>query len=178
MKFLLDFAPALLFFAAYFFGGIYVATTVLIAALFLLVAAYWLIERRVHKAHLTTAVVAGVLGGLTLAIQEPAFIMYKPTAVYGIFALALLLSHVIGERVLLSRIPQKAVVLPDAVWRKVNFAWAVFFLFCAVLNVYVAHEFDEATWVKVKTFGFTVLMFVFLVAHAPFLAKYLPEEPR
>jgi intracellular septation protein len=41
---LLDFAPALAFFAAYYLGGIYTATIVLIISLFVLVAAYWFLE--------------------------------------------------------------------------------------------------------------------------------------
>jgi intracellular septation protein len=176
MKALLDFAPALLFFGAYYVADIYIATIVLIVSLFLLVGVYWLRERRIHKTHLITAVVAALLGGLTLWIRDPAFIQYKPTAVYAVFALALLLSHVIGDKVLLARIPQKTFQLPEPVWRKVNLAWAGFFAFCAVLNVYVAQQFSEETWVQFKTFGFTVLMFAFLIAHVPFLRQYLPEE--
>lgn len=176
MKVLFDFAPALLFFGAYYIAGIYVATAVLIVSLFLLVGIYWLRERRIHKTHLITAVVAGLLGGLTLWIRDPAFIQYKPTAVYAVFSIALLLSHVIGDKVLLARIPQKTFQLPDPVWRRVNLAWAGFFAFCAALNIYVAQQFSEATWVQFKTFGFTLLMFLFFIAHLPFLRQYLPEE--
>ena len=176
MNMLMDFAPALLFFGAYYFYGIYVATAVLIVSLFALVAVYWLRERRLHKAHMITAIVAAALGGLTLWIRDPAFIQYKPTALYAIFALALLISHVIGDKVLLARLPQKTITLPDAVWRRVNLAWAVFFAGCAVLNLYVAHTFSEKTWVEFKTFGFPAVMFVFLMAHVPFLKRYLPEE--
>ncbi|SFF34246.1 intracellular septation protein [Fontimonas thermophila] len=176
MNLLLDFAPALLFFGAYYAYGIYVATAVLIVALFALVAVYWFKERRLHKAHLLTALAAAALGGLTLWIRDPAFIQYKPTAVYAVFALALLLSHIVGDKVLLARLPQKSISLPDPVWRKVNLAWAVFFAGCAVLNVYIAHHFSEKVWVQFKTFGFTGLMFVFLIAHLPFLKQYLPQE--
>ncbi len=176
MKFLLDYSPALLFFGAYFLFDIYVATAVLIAAAVALVLIYRLRQRKWHKTHLIVAILASVLGGLTLAIHDPAFIMFKPSAVYGVFALALLGSHFIGERVLLARLPQKLIELPDPVWRKVNLAWALFFFGCAVLNYYVAENYDEATWVKFKTFGFTALMFVFLIAHAPFLHRYLPQE--
>ena len=175
MKFLLDYAPALLFFAAYFLFDIYVATAVLIVAAIGLVLIYRFWQGHWHKSHLVVAVLATVLGGLTLAIHDPAFIKLKPSAVYGAFALALLGSHVIGERVLLARLPQKTFVFPEPVWRRVNFAWGLFFLGCAALNWYVADTYDEATWVKFKTFGFTALMFVFLIAHAPFLAKYLPQ---
>jgi intracellular septation protein len=176
MRFLLDYAPALLFFAAYLLFDNSAATATLIAAAIALVLVYRVWEKRWHKSHLVVAVLATVLGGLTLAIQDPVFIKFKPTAVYAVFALALLGSHVVGERVLLARIPQKTFVFPEPVWRKVNLAWALFFLGCAALNWYVAGRYDEATWVKFKTFGFTALTFVFLLAHAPFLARYLPED--
>ncbi len=176
MNMLLDFAPALLFFGAYSLYGIYIATTVLIVSMFALVAIYWFKEKRLHKTHFVTALVAAGLGGLTLYVHDPEFIKYKPTVIYAIFSAALLGSHFIGDKVLLARLPQKTIELPDPVWRKVNFAWAGFFAFCAVLNLYVAHSFSEAAWVKVKTFGFTVLMFAFFLAHIPFLKRYLPSE--
>jgi intracellular septation protein len=176
VKFLLDYAPALLFFAAYLLFDIYVATATLIVAAILLVLVYRVREQRWHKSHLVVAVLATVLGGLTLAIHDPVFIKFKPTAVYAVFALALLGSHFIGERVLLARIPQKTFSFPEPVWRKVNLAWALFFLACAALNWHVAERYDEATWVKFKTFGFTALTFVFLLAHAPFLSRYLPQD--
>jgi intracellular septation protein len=176
VKFLLDYAPALLFFAAYALFDIYVATATLIVAAIALVLIYRAWQKRWHKSHLVVAALATVLGGLTLAIHDPVFIKFKPTAVYGVFALALLGSHFVGERVLLARIPQKTFSFPEPVWRKVNLAWALFFVLCAALNWYVAGHYDEATWVKFKTFGFTALTFVFLLAHAPFLSRYMPED--
>ena len=176
MNALIDFLPALLFIGAYAAYGIYVATAVLIVAMFALVAWYWFREKRLHKAHFVTALVALVLGGLTLYVHDASFIKFKPTVVYAVFAIALLGSHLVGDKVLLARLPQKTIELPDPIWRKVNFAWALFFAGCAALNLYVAFHFSEATWVKFKTFGFTALMFVFLIAHVPFLKRYLPES--
>jgi intracellular septation protein len=176
MKTLLDFLPAIAFIAGYYWGDIYTATAVLIGSLFVVVLAYWLIEKRLHKGHLTAAIAAAILGGITLAVHDPYFIKLKPSVVYGLFALALLGSHVVGTKVLLQRIPQKVIQMPDVLWRKVNVAWALFFVFCAVLNYYVAFHFNEATWVKLKAFGFTALMFVFLLLHLPFLSRYLAVE--
>lgn len=178
MKFLIDLAPALAFFGAYLYADIYTATVALMVSLFAVVAIYWFWEKRLHKSHFITALVALVLGGLTLAVQDPDFIKYKPTAVYAVFSAVLLGSHLVGDRVLLARLPQKSIQLPDPVWRRVNFAWALFFAFCAVLNVYVAGNYSEATWVKFKTFGFTLLMFGFLLAHIPFVGRYLQQESR
>ena len=178
MKMLLDFFPALAFLAAYYWGGIYVATGVLIASLVIVVLVYRFVHQRWHKVHLWVTAVAMVLGGLTIYLHDPAFIKLKPTLVYGTFCVVLLGSHVVGERVLLARIPQKAIEMPDAVWRKVNFAWALFFGFCAALNLYVARSYDEATWVKFKVIGFTVLPMLFALAHAPFLSRYITVEEK
>lgn len=176
MNTLLDLIPALLFFGAYVAKGIYFATGVLIVAMFVLVALYWFKDHRIHKLYLVTAIVAAVFGGLTLYLRDPLFIKLKPTVAYGLIAAILLGSHFIGRKVLLARIPQKAIVLPDTVWRRVNFAWVVFFAFCAALNLYVAYGFSEKVWVNFNVFGFTALTFIFMLAHAPFLMRYLQTE--
>jgi intracellular septation protein len=176
MKFLLDLAPGIAFLAAYFHGGIYFATAVLIASLFAVVAAYWFWHGKLHKLHMAAAISAAVLGGLTLYVHDPVFIKFKPTVLYSLFSAVLLGSHFVGDRVLLQRIPQQLLVLPDPLWRKINLAWSVYFAWCAGLNVYIASNFDEATWVKFKAFGFSTMMFVFLLAHLPFLRRYLPQE--
>ena len=176
MKVLFDYAWVPLFGGAYLYGGIYLATEVLIATLFAMVGAWWLWKRELNKTYLAIALMTGVLGGLTLYLRDPEFIKFKPTAVYLAFSAALLGSHFFGDRVLLARMPQHAITLPDAVWRRVNLAWGVYFFGCALLNLYVAGHYDEATWVKFKLFGFTALTFLFALAHLPFLWRYLPQE--
>lgn len=176
MKQALDSLPALAFLAAYFVGDIYRATLALIVSLVVVVAGYWLLERRLHKAHFATLMVAALLGGLTLYVHDPRFIKYKPTAVYTLFALALLASHWFGRQVLLQRFGARLIELPELLWRRLNLAWAGFFVALAVLNVIVAERFSEATWVKFKVFGFTALTIAFMLGHAPFVARYLPKE--
>src|SRR3546814_12969915 len=83
-------------------------TELLIVGMFALVAWYWFREHRLHKAHFITALVALVLGGLTIYVHDARFIKFKPTVVYAVFSLALLGSHLIGDRVLLARLPQKS----------------------------------------------------------------------
>ncbi|MDE2149955.1 MAG: septation protein IspZ [Gammaproteobacteria bacterium] len=176
MNFILDLAPALLFFGTYAALDLYAATAVLIVALFALVAIYWLRQHRIHKMHLVTALAAAVFGGLTLYLRDPAFIKLKPTVVYGLLSAALLASHFVGRRVLLARIPQHTLRMPDPVWRRVNFAWVLFFAACAALNLWVARHFSERVWVGFNTFGFTVLTLLFLMAHAPFLSRYVADS--
>jgi intracellular septation protein len=176
MTTLIELIPTLLFFGTYVYAGLYPAVSVLMASMVLMVAYNWIRSGRMPKVQVVITLVVVILGGLTLWLRDPEFIKFKPTAIYGGIAIALLVSQFIGEKVLLARLPQKVVVMPDAVWRKVNLAWVAFFLVCAALNLYVAANYSEATWVKVKTFGFTALMFAFILLHAPFLSRYLVEE--
>lgn len=178
MKNLLDLAPAVIFFVAYYLGDIYTATAAVIAALFAVVIIYAVWERRLHKMHFTAAMLGLVLGGLTLYVRDPVFIKFKPSAVYGLMGLVLAGSHVIGQRVMLQRLPQTLLTLPDPLWRRLNGIWAGFFLGLAALNFYVASQLSEATWVQFRTYGYSLLMFGFLMAHLPFLSKYLPESSR
>ncbi|MBX6421687.1 MAG: septation protein IspZ [Nevskia sp.] len=175
----IDLLPALLFFAAYLWRGLYTATAVLIAACFAQLLVTWLRTRRVHRVQLVVALAAALFGGLTLALRDPAYLQFKPTAIYLLFAAALLVSQFFGDRVLLARLAPKRLALPEAVWRRVNLAWGLFFVLCAALNLYVAAHFSLAAWVRFKVFGFTALTFAFMLAQAPFLARYLePESER
>ncbi len=178
MKLLLDYSPLAAFMAAYYLGGIYVATGVLIASLWIAICLHRVVFGKWSKTYLWVAIVATVLGSLTLYLRDPVFIKLKPTIVYGVISIALLGSHFVGDRVLLARLPQKLLVMPDTAWRKVNVAWALFFAACAALNLYVAQNFAEVTWVKFKVIGFTVLPMLFALANAPFLGRYIVEEPK
>lgn len=176
MKTLMDWLPALAFVAAYVVYDIYVATAVLIATLFAAVAVHRLRTGEWHKTNAIAAIIALLLGGLTLWIRDPMFIKLKPTAVYAIFAVVLAGSHFVGDKPLMARIPPSMIDLPDWLWSRINAAWAVFFLLCAVVNVPIAFYLPESTWVMIKTFGYTGASFLFLLAHLPFIAPYLPKE--
>ena len=172
----IDSIPALAFLGAVIWRDIYFATMVLIVSLFALVAYYAIVQKRVHKMHLGTAVIALVLGGITLWVRDPMFIKFKPTAVYLVFSCLLAGSHFFGEKVIMQRLGQGTLTLPDALWRKINVAWALFFAFCAGLNVVLALSLSDETWALVKTFGFTGMMFLFMLAHLPFVSEHLPKE--
>ena len=77
MKLLVDFFPVLLFFAAYKLYDIYMATAVAIAASVIQVAIHWYRHRRVETMHLVTLGLLVVFGGLTILLQDRAFIMWK-----------------------------------------------------------------------------------------------------
>ena len=90
MKLLFDLLPLLIFFAAFKFYDIYTATAAAILATFAQVAIFWARHRRFETMHLVTLVVISVFGGLTIALQDDAFIKWKPSIVNWVFAAAIL----------------------------------------------------------------------------------------
>jgi intracellular septation protein len=139
MKLLIDFFPILLFFIAYKVAGIYVATGVAILATAALVAWTWLRRRRVESLHLVTLGLLVLFGGLTIALRDPIFVMWKPTIVNWLFAAAFLISQMIGERSLIERMMGGAIDLPRPIWSRLNLMWVGFFLLTGLVNLFVVY---------------------------------------
>ena len=66
--------------------------------------------------------------------------------------------------------------LPEAVWARLNLAWVLFLVGMGALNLYVMHQFSEEAWVNFKLFGTSALMFLFILAQALYLSRYIKEE--
>jgi len=178
MKLLFDFLPILLFFIAYKISGIYVATAVIIVASAAQVGLFWLKHHRVEKMHLVTLVLVVILGGATILLHNPLFIYWKPTIVNWLFALVFLGSQFIGQKNLLQRMLEGQItVTSQHVWLRLNIAWVAFFIAMGAVNLYVAFNFEENTWVNFKLFGMMGLTIVFVIAQSLYLARYIiPED--
>jgi intracellular septation protein len=184
MKALFDFFPLLLFFASFKLYGIYVATAVGIIASFGQVGFHYWRQRRFETPHVVTLVVITVFGGLTLVLQDPTFIKWKPTIVNWIFTVVLIGTHYVGHRTALQHLLGSQLSLPPAVWRKVNMSWAIFFFLLGLLNLYVAFGFmthlPEQTrteyWVNFKVFGMLILTLLFAFVQMAFIYKHLRTD--
>lgn len=175
MQLLFDFLPVIAFFVAYKLADIFVATLVIIVATVLQVAIHWLRTRRVNPMHLVSAGLVLVFGGLTLAIRDAAFIMWKPTIVNWLFAAAFLASpwRWFGGQPLVQRLMSTSgtpLGLSPAQWRRLNAMWVTFFLVMGAANIAVFRYFDEATWVNFKLFGMLGLTLAFIVAQGFWIA--------
>jgi intracellular septation protein len=178
MKLLASFFPIILFFIAYKIYGIYVATGVAMVAALVQTGWHWYRHRELEKMHLVTLVLLLVFGGMTLAFQDPTFIKWKPTVVNWLFALAFALAPLFGGLTLTERLMGQAVKLPALIWQRLNHAWTLFFLAVGALNLFVAYQFDEATWVNFKLFGLLGLTFLFIIAQSLYMARFIePDSP-
>ncbi len=176
MKLLSDLLPVILFFVAYKFGDIYVATAVAIAASVLQIG--WLKWRRrpVDGMQWASLAIVAVFGGMTLLLHDETFIKWKPTVLYGAFAVALVVSRYGFGRNLIRSMLGKQLVLPEPVWDRLNLAWTLFFAALGALNVWIAYRFSTDTWVNFKLFGSMGLTLAFVVAQAFYLGRYMTED--
>ena len=86
---------------------------------------------------------------------------------------ALLIGQLVFRKNGIKSLMGAQMTLPEATWRVVNFSWVGFFTVMGFLNLWVAFNFDTATWVNFKLFGGLGLMLVFVLAQAVYLNKHL-----
>ena len=206
MKFLFDLFPVILFFITLkiaektaaaslvlakvlaFFGlvatvkpdlvPIMLATIVVIIASIAQILWVKIRHGKVDKALWFSAVLVAVLGCLTLYFQNDTFIKWKPTVLYWAFFVTLIVSDVLLHKNIIKTMIGKEMTLPDTLWRKLNAAWALFFLGLGGLNLYVAFNYSIDTWASFKLFGTMGLMFVFVIAQSLVLNQYMTTEDK
>jgi intracellular septation protein len=181
-KILIDFGPLVAFFATYYIAeryqpelGIYWATGVLMAATVAALAASRLLLGRFSLPPLVTAGLVVVFGGLTIWLQDPRFVMMKPTIINLLFAGVLGFGLVTG-RSLLKLVMGEALKLTDEGWHKLSVRWLGFFIAMAVLNEVVWRNFSQPTWVNFKTWGILPLTFLFLVAQGGLIKRHEAKD--
>ena len=208
-KFAVDMGSLVVFFIVYFFGAklagpvgsiigrdwSIVEGEEMFAAIALFMPAYAIAfcysvwkERRVAPMLLVSGLMIGVLGTLTLVLQNKMFFYMKPTIAYTLFAGTLGGGLVAGKN-FLKILFDGALTMPDDAWRTLTKRYAVFFAILAVMNEiawrYFTRECDlggggacagEKHWVNLKVFGFTAISIVFTALQAPFIAKFLVDD--
>jgi len=178
MKVLFDLFPIILFFAAYKIADIYVATAVAIVATFAQIAWVKLRRGKVDRMLWISLAIIVVFGGATLLLHDPTFIKWKPTVLYWAFAVVLLGSDLLLKKNLIRAMMQQQLTLPEPVWTRLNLSWAGFFAVMGVINLYVAFNYSENTWVNFKLFGGIGLMVVFVVIQGLMLSRFVENEER
>ncbi|OEZ85039.1 intracellular septation protein [Janthinobacterium sp. HH104] len=208
MKFLFDLFPLIAFFAAFKLGGMYEAATHdfvqqylsgfvsgglikadqapwILATLVGIIAtacqvSYLLLRgRKVDGMLWLSLFIFVVFGGASIYLHDDFFLKWKPTLIYWLSGLALLIAHVGFKKNLIRKTMEAQVQLPEVVWNQLLAAWIIFFGAIGALNLFVAfvlYKGDMAAWVSFKAFGATGIFFAFIVAQTLFLAKHIKED--
>jgi intracellular septation protein len=170
MQALYDLLPVLAFFVTYKLANIFVATGVLLVVTLAQVAVQWLRTRTVSRMMLISAGLVLVFGGATLLVHDELFIMWKPTVLYVLFAVALFASQLFTDKPLVQRALEAQLSTDARTWRISNTSWALFFLALAAVNLVFVYRFSRDAWVnwKLATLG---IVLVFALAQGAWLAK-------
>ena len=174
LKFITDFGPLLIFFTIYYKSGnnLTVAIPPLIVATIIAVVIMYFFEKKIPYVPLIGGVVITLFGGLTLYFNNPIFIYMKPTIVNMIFACILIISKVFFNKNFLKFFLRSAFHLNEIGWDKLNYRWAYFFIFLAILNEIVWRTQPETTWVNFKVWGILPLTFIFTASQLPMINKH------
>jgi intracellular septation protein len=179
---LLEWSPLIVFFVTFKLRDIYWATGALMIACVLQLILHRLYAGKFKTMHLVTTVVVLVLGTATLMLHDQRFIQWKLTVLLALTSAVFLGSMVIGKQPLVRRILEAALPeplkVPPRTWRNINLLWVAFFAAFAVLNLYVAKNFDVDVWVKFKVFGFPAATMIFMLPQVFWLASKAPAEPK
>ena len=178
MKFITDFGPLLIFFTIYYKSGnnLIVAIPPLIIATIIAVAIMYFVEKKIPYVPLIGGVVITLFGGLTLYFNNPIFIYMKPTIINTLFGLSLFFGKYFTKEPLLKLILGKSLPLNDEGCNILNFRWAYFFIFLAILNEIVWRTQPETTWVNFKVWGILPITFIFTAFQIPIIKKYSRNE--
>jgi intracellular septation protein len=183
----LELGPPLLFFVAYLwirdetfviggteYGGFIVAAAAFVPILLASIAVLWWLTGRISRMQVFTAVLVVVFGGLTVWFNDERFFKMKTTIVYGIFALILGVGLLQG-RSYLAWVMSEFLPMRDEGWMILTRRLTACFAGLAVANEIVWRTMSTDAWVKIETFGFPLVLFLFLWGQIYALQKYLIE---
>ena len=136
MKFLLDFGPIVLFFIVYKYYGLYAAIYAMIASTFVQIMYSRVTTGKFVTSQVLTFALLVVFGGISIILRDPAFVMWKVSVLYVIFALVLIGSNYVGSKTLLERMMGKELQLPRNTWVNLTWFWSLGFIIIAIINAF------------------------------------------
>ncbi|WP_371036602.1 inner membrane-spanning protein YciB [Rhodosalinus sp. FB01] len=174
LKQTLELGPPLLFFVIYLrlrddvftiagteYSGFIVATVAFVPILLASIGVLWWLTGRMSRMQVFTAIMVVFFGALTAWFNDERFFKMKTTIVYGFFA-ALLGLGLLRGRSLLAYVLSEALPMREEGWMILTRRLTAMFAALAVGNEFVWRTMSTDAWVKIETFGFPILLFVFL----------------
>ncbi|MEM6636595.1 MAG: septation protein IspZ [Pseudomonadota bacterium] len=187
VKQVLELGPPLAFFAAYLYvrdetyliggteyDGFIVAAAAFVPILLVSIAVLWRLTGKLSRMQVFTAVLVVVFGGLTVWFNDETFFKIKTTIVYGVFAGILGLGLLQG-RSYLAWVMSEFLPMEHVGWMILTRRLTALFAALALANELVWRTMSTDAWVKIETFGFPAVLFVFLWLQIVSLQKYLIE---
>jgi len=185
LNLLVDYGPVLIFFLVYRYfsptdrehmAGEVLAVVMgtgafMIAAVIALAVSKWKLKHISPMLWLSTALIV-FFGAITIFLQDPFYIQIKPTVIYVMFGLALLIGIARGKSLLKTLLQAAFDGLDDEGWKILSRNWGIFFLVLAAMNEGIRHYLSFGGWLETKLYVFLPASFLFTFAHMPMLLRH------
>ncbi len=159
-------------FAGTEYSGFIVATVLFVPLMLGAMAILWHLTGQLSRMQILTAFMVIFFGGLTAWFNDERFFKMKTTIVYGIFA-ALLGLGLLRGRSYLAYVMADMLPMKEVGWMILTRRLCFGFAFLAGANEVVWRTLSTDLWVKIETFGFPIVLFLFLWWQVMALQKYL-----
>ena len=185
LNLLVDYGPVIMFFAVYKYFSpadrensvaevlavIKGTVSFMVAAVTALLVSKWKLGKISPMLWLSTVLIVG-FGGLTVLLNDPIWIQVKPTAIYLLFGVVLLIGFWRGKALLKLLLEAAFEGLSDEGWMKLSRNWGLFFLVLAASNEGLRHWLSFGDWIAAKLWVFLPATFLFTFAQIPMLMRY------
>jgi intracellular septation protein len=188
LKQVLELGPTLAFFLIYVkikdetyllggteYSGFIVAALVFIPILLVSMAILWHQTGKLSRMQVFTAFMVIFFGGLTAYFNDERFFKMKTTIVYGFMAGILGVGLLRGQSYL-QYVMEEFLPMEQEGWMIFTKRVTGIFIVLAVANEIIWRTQSTDLWVKLETFAFPVVLFVFLWVQIIGLQKYLIED--
>ncbi|MDX8347755.1 inner membrane-spanning protein YciB [Cognatiyoonia sp. IB215446] len=189
LKQVLELGPTLAFFLIYLrikddtftiggteYTGFIVAALIFVPILLVAMGLLWMMTGKLSRMQVFTAFMVIFFGALTAYFNDERFFKMKTTIVYGFMAALLGIGLVRGQSYLQYVMEEFLPMQPEG-WMIFTRRLTLMFAGLAIANEVIWRTQSTETWVKLETFAFPAVLFVFLWVQIIGLQKYLIEEP-
>jgi intracellular septation protein len=178
IKFLCDYLPLIIFFACYKLAQtpnpLITATICMVITTFIALIISYILAKKIPMVALTSGIVLGIFGGLTVFLNDEIFIKIKPTIINLLFA-AILFYGFFTKKPFLSYLLGEQIKMKNAAWLTLSMRWALFFIALALLNEIIWRNFSTDFWVQFKVFGMMPISLIFTISQVPFMMKEMKK---
>lgn len=187
LKQALELGPTIIFFLIYLrikddvfviggveYTGFIVATLIFVPILLIAMGILWALTKSLSRMQIFTAFMVIFFGGLTAWFNDERFFKMKTSIVYGAFAAILSIGLARGRSYLEWVMGEFLPMQPEG-WMILTKRITVMFIALAIANEVIWRTQSTELWVKLETFAFPAVLFVFLWSQIVSLQRFLIE---
>ena len=189
LKQVLELGPTLVFFLIYLrikdetyliggteYTGFIVSALIFVPILLVAMGVLWFLTGKLSRMQVFTAFMVIFFGGLTAWFNDERFFKMKTSIVYGCMGTLLGIGLLRGQSYL-QFVMEEFMPMRREGWMIFTRNLCLLFFGLAIANEIIWRTQSTDLWVKLETFAFPAILFVFLMVQITSLQKYLIEDP-